>query len=507
MKKIISVIMALTLLAGICLPALSVSAKGDLTGQKNVLMDKRTGRPSRNAPNEYTEQSGWEEPELFDVTDIFSSAHPYENDKYQIWNYENPNPSVTYMKVTFSADTMIADYDRIYIYDSHYNWVGSYTGDQMAGLTITIIDKSFTLEFYTDESVTEYGFDIVDITVFNDATFSGTCGAALYWVFDLATRQLEITGTGAMYNFDPDVPEWDWFKSSIEKIVIGNGVSTIGDNAFRSLRSLYNIDFGNTVQSIGEYAFTESWIGKVRIPDSATSIGAFAFAGCSLWRVMIPNSVVFIGEDAFMEYGGVGKAVLAGGEGWGIQIFGFAGSYAQSYAEDNYIPFYAVNNLDNFVIILYNGEDTGDQITQKIKWNQYYKKISLELWCMFEIQNDEIESIEWISDNPKVKIEDGYITNIRTGARSANISVIITDIYGNETTDTVKVIFYKYNWQLKRLQSQSVVSDNYAQRNLSAEAYNKLEQDQPNAAEPVGIMQYVLDVMNYIFSIFQKFVS
>jgi hypothetical protein len=78
-------------------------------------------------------------------------------------------------------------------------------------------------------------------------------------------------------------------------------VKAIGDSAFNSRYSLINVTIPSSVTSIGDYAFSScSKLASVIIPDSVTSIGEFAFIGCnSLINIFIPNSVTSIGECAF----------------------------------------------------------------------------------------------------------------------------------------------------------------------------------------------------------------
>ena len=97
-------------------------------------------------------------------------------------------------------------------------------------------------------------------------------------------------------------------------------------------KSLTSVTIPDSVTSIGYEAFYEcESLTSVTIPDSVTSIGDEAFRYCtSLTSVTIPDSVTSIGDRAF--YWCPTK----------LTIKGKAGSYAETYAKDNNIPFKAV---------------------------------------------------------------------------------------------------------------------------------------------------------------------
>ena len=117
-----------------------------------------------------------------------------------------------------------------------------------------------------------------------DIVASGTCGANLTWTLD-SEGTLTISGTGAMtdYSNDSKAP-WYSSRSSIKSVTIGNSVTSIGDYAF----------------------YFCSKLTSVTIPDSVTSIGNYAFYSCdSLTRVTIGNSVTSIGDSAFRKCTGL----------------------------------------------------------------------------------------------------------------------------------------------------------------------------------------------------------
>ena len=149
------------------------------------------------------------------------------------------------------------------------------------------------------------------------ATTSGSCGDNLTWTFDSASGTLTIKGSGKMDDYDrPGSIPWYNNKDTVKKIIIGSGVTSIGDYAFFSCSVLTSVTIPNSVSSIGQEAFC-SCIGLtgVTIPNSVKSIGARAFNGCyNLLSVTIPNSVTnIIGGSAFWGCYRLTKITVASG--------------------------------------------------------------------------------------------------------------------------------------------------------------------------------------------------
>ena len=134
-----------------------------------------------------------------------------------------------------------------------------------------------------------------------NAEESGTCGPNLKWhLTDYGV--LTISGKGKMNDYSyPDGGPWS--KSDIKRIIIGDGITTIGGYAFRDCSNLTSVTIPNSITTIGVAAFAYcSALTSVTIPNSVTTIGEAAFVSCrALTSVTIPNSVTTIGWNAFND--------------------------------------------------------------------------------------------------------------------------------------------------------------------------------------------------------------
>ena len=98
------------------------------------------------------------------------------------------------------------------------------------------------------------------------------------------------------------ITEGEITLTNLTDVVIGDCVTSIGNQAFNDCEGLTSVTIPNSVTSIGNDAFDEcTSLTSVTIPNSVTSIGDCAFAECSsLTSVTIGSGVTDISELAFI---------------------------------------------------------------------------------------------------------------------------------------------------------------------------------------------------------------
>ena len=122
----------------------------------------------------------------------------------------------------------------------------------------------------------------------------GRCGDNAIYSYDEATRTLTISGTGAM---------WNGTKYShlgtVDKIVIGNGITVIGEDAFAKFNGVGSAEISDTVTTIKGNAFKD--LKSITIPKTVRTVETDAFNGV--------GKVVVEGDMNNFQYGALGDEV------------------------------------------------------------------------------------------------------------------------------------------------------------------------------------------------------
>ncbi len=104
-------------------------------------------------------------------------------------------------------------------------------------------------------------------------------------------------------NFVRYIPEYAFYNTSITSITLPNSVRTIEQYAFKNCTSLTTVNFGSGVEKIGNESFYGcSQLASLSLPSSVKSIGRGAFGGLyQLTSLTIPASLKSIGQYAFRD--------------------------------------------------------------------------------------------------------------------------------------------------------------------------------------------------------------
>ena len=185
-------------------------------------------------------------------------------------------------------------------YGEAYNLVTpSYAGFTFLGWFInenTSIPNTGTWE-YSDASVinAKWGDGYFAFTLTEDNTYkvelTDLGKAASEIVIPSTYNDLPVTKLGS--NFANGI-------KAIKKVTIPGTIEEIPNNSFNGATNLKEVNLNEGLLKIGDNAFRSTSLEKVIIPTGVTSIGSLAFDSISsLYHVYIPKSVVTMGTYAF----------------------------------------------------------------------------------------------------------------------------------------------------------------------------------------------------------------
>lgn len=159
-------------------------------------------------------------------------------------------------------------------YGETFNWRGRVYSESGIYLDTTIM----TMQPYCDSVISCLYLTVLPYTPCFIA--SGTCGDSLTWTLS-CDSVLTVSGSGEMGCADGGLP-WTIDRSSITRLVIEDGVTSIGYMAFMNFTGLKSINLPSSITSIGQEAFFNcSSLAALDIPSSVTSIEILAFGSCS----------------------------------------------------------------------------------------------------------------------------------------------------------------------------------------------------------------------------------
>ena len=161
------------------------------------------------------------------------------------------------------------------------DWGDGTTPDTLTGTSTSSVKWTPTHNY------AQPGDYVISLTVTGEMAFRGESGSVRYAYI-------------LRHSSDPDQRN-RVYQNAVQKIEIGDGVTSIGSSSFNNCHSLSSISIPDGVTSIGGSSFYNCYsLSSISIPDGVTSIGSSSFYNCySLSSISIPDSVTSIAAYAF----------------------------------------------------------------------------------------------------------------------------------------------------------------------------------------------------------------
>lgn len=254
----------------------------------------------------------------------------------------------------------------------------------------------------------------------NETDKSNKCGENATWEYDEASKTLTVSGAGAMYDYmwyeQISDDEWDRafrdnpmdeFENDVETIIIEEGITYIGSQAFDYTPSLKKVVVAKTVESIGEEAFR--------------------FCGGSEIYIYNPDCDIFGLNDDYDE----GQTITS------HTIYGYKNSTAESYAKKYDIKFVSLDSsTENEITAI-----TLDKTSLTLKRGQ---KSALAVTATPSDITVSADDITWTSSNESVATVSatGEVKGIKAG--KATITATTENGVSATCEVTVRIISQYY---------------------------------------------------------------
>ncbi len=314
-----------------------------------------------------------------------------------------------------------------------------------------------------------------------DVPASGSCGSNVTYTYNSATKELIISGTGSISNYNSSGSS-PFYHSDIKSVVVGDGITRIGDYSFVGCASLESVTIADTVTVIGADAFYDctaiknitlpnglqsinngvfyncTSLESINIPDSVTTISWSAFYNCkSLESIIIPDSVTSIGNSAFSGCSGL-KNITLSNSLTTIAYYTFSGCsslesimFPDSITKIGYYAFSDCTSLESIIF--------SDSLTI-IEYNAFYKCTSLESVTI----PDSVTSIDSSAFSNCTSLESVTIPD--------NVISIGSNAFYGGTMLMVNKDSFAHRWALNNNQAFALINPDAPEDNIISEVVN-----------------------------------
>ena len=127
---------------------------------------------------------------------------------------------------------------------------------------------------------------------------------SLSWSFDSSSGTLTVSGSGPMKDYSSDDPSpAQEYGDAVTKIVVEDGITTVGAYAFCNLYWCESAQLPDSVEYIGDWAFANDYeLNDVPFTANLKEIADHAFADIMGHKpLVIPEGIEIIGKSAFLS--------------------------------------------------------------------------------------------------------------------------------------------------------------------------------------------------------------
>ena len=273
------IFVAFIILLNVCFLTISCSSEDDLESENRLVAGSKWI------------VTNWD----YSIGDDYIGIHDYT---INIYFYSDAEGLVYYGKKDSYSDEEDSNFRCV----SHFNYKVS--GDQIELIYITDEMPEINLHYLTikGDKIVSDGLEF-DKKTFTSADYSwlstlhGKTGSC-FWYHDLKSK-LYIIGQGKMTDYTSSNVT-PWASRPFNVLEVGEGVTSIGDNAF-SFKNLGDVKLPSlSLKRIGNRSFSGSCISKVNLSNNITEIGDEAFSDCVyLDKIYLPKNIEIIGDYAF----------------------------------------------------------------------------------------------------------------------------------------------------------------------------------------------------------------
>ena len=147
---------------------------------------------------------------------------------------------------------------------------------------------------YGDAGSTAESYAQAHGNTFAKVLYSGSIYTIEWRIYDNKVMLFSGCGTTGNWEYNSEKP-WDKYKESFSDVVVGEGITKLGDRTFYSYKKvLKSITLPNTLEYIGASVFTDcTALTEIKLPNNSLwSLGNSAFGGCTgIKHFHIPGTV------------------------------------------------------------------------------------------------------------------------------------------------------------------------------------------------------------------------